>query len=290
MSHQGASCAAVTNASLAPRRTREYDYPAKEFYLGEVMVNSSGMGKPENRISDLCDLVREPDDRLFVTAYNSVLKPAFQADELEPLDVIRDQIIDGSVLQMLVALDESHVPVGVITADWYSRGGVALIGYLAIREDLRGQGLGTTITRQATERWAAELQPALSVAEVEDPRYFQASSFGDPNARLRLYERLGGRIIGLPYFQPRLTPESNRVYHLMLMAFTVGASPAAEISSAQVPTDPLVKFLEDYFGVTEGAEALTDPEFLALKAAYQREPTAALLRATELDQIPELDY
>lgn len=251
-------------------------------------MNSSAMGSQENRISDLRDLVREPDDQLYVTAYNTVLKPAFQADELEPLEVIRDQIIDGSVLQMLVALDESAVPIGVITADWYSRGGVALIGYLAIREDLRGQGLGTTLTKQASERWMTLLKPAITVAEVEDPRYFQASSFGDPNARLRLYERLGARIIGLPYFQPRLTPESNRVHHLMLMAFTVGTSPAAEISPAQVPTDPLVKSLEDYFGITEGAEALTDPEFLALKAAYQRKPTAPLLRGTELDQIPEL--
>jgi predicted N-acetyltransferase YhbS len=234
------------------------------------------------------DLVAEPDSALLEKIYRRVLSSAFQADEVESLEEISAQVADGSILRMLAVFDEGGDPIAVITADWYSRGGVLLIGYLAVREDLRGQGIGTSLIYQAVMKWIIDLKPVLGVAEVEDPRYFSISSTGDPEARLRLYGRLGGRILGVPYFQPSLEEGSQRVHHLMLMAFVVDSTLITETAAESVPAEPIGTFLEDYFEAAEGPQALEDPEFLELKKVVLGLPAVPLLHVNELDRLPAL--
>jgi hypothetical protein len=127
------------------------------------------------------------------------------------------------------------------------------------------------------------------VAEVEDPRYFSVSETGDPQARLRLYDRLGAKIVGVPYFQPRLEEGANRVQHLMLMAFVLNGAVITESADRSVPTAPVAAFLEDYFAAYEGLEVLQDPEFRRLRDAVASTPQAPLLGADELDRLPVLD-
>jgi GNAT superfamily N-acetyltransferase len=234
------------------------------------------------------DLVAEPDSVLLEKVYRRVLSPAFQPDEVESLEEISAQVADGSILRMLAVFDAGGEPIAVITADWYSRGRVLLIGYLAVREDLRGQGIGTSLIYQAVLKWITDLKPVLGVAEVEDPRYFTVSSTGDPEARLRLYGRLGGRILGVPYFQPKLDEGSQRVHHLMLMAFVADSMLITETAAESVPAEPIGIFLEDYFEAAEGPQALDDPEFLELKKAVLSLGTVPLLHASELDRLPAL--
>jgi GNAT superfamily N-acetyltransferase len=238
------------------------------------------------------DLVAEPDDVLLSAVYDRVLKPSFAVSELEPLEVIRDQVTDPRhILRMLAYFGPDGEPVAVMTCDWYARSRVALIGYLAVRPDLRRRGTGTKLIEHATREWAAELSPALGVAEVENPRLYQASDTGDtgnPADRLRLYESLGGRVIGVPYFQPKLSDDLERVHGLMLMAFVVNARPLAEAEADSVPTAPIGVFLDEYFEAAEGPPPPRDAEFLNLKARVLSTPEAPLLTSDELDRLPEL--
>jgi GNAT superfamily N-acetyltransferase len=242
----------------------------------------------------LRDLVAEPDDALFSAVYDRVLVPAFAVGELEPLEVIRAQVTDPRhILRMLACFGADAEPVAVITSDWYSRSGVMLIGYLAVRPDLRRQGTGTKLIERAVVKWNAELSPALAVAEVEDPRQFQGSDAGDadtgnPADRLRLYESLGARVIGVPYFQPKLSDDLERVHGLMLMAFGVDGRLLGDVKVDSVPTEPIGAFLDEYFEATEGPPPPQDAEFVNLKARVLSTAEAPLLRADELDRLPKL--
>jgi GNAT superfamily N-acetyltransferase len=241
----------------------------------------------------LRDLVAEPDDALLSAVYDRVLTPSFAVGELEPLDVIRAQVTDPRhILRMLAYFGPDGAPVAVMTCDWYERSAVMLVGYLAVRQDLRRQGTGTRLIEHATRTWTTELSPALTVAEVENPRRVEASAdteeTGNPADRLRLYERLGGRIIGVPYFQPRLADDLERVHNLMLMAFGVNGRLLMEVSVDSVPTAPIGVFLDEYFEAAEGPPVPQDAEFLNLKARVLSTPKAPLLTSGELDQLPEL--
>jgi GNAT superfamily N-acetyltransferase len=235
----------------------------------------------------LRDLVREPDNALLDEIYQRIMVPAFREEEREPLESIRQQVEDPRTLRMLAYFDADSNPVAVITSDWYTRSGVVLIGYLAVRQDLRGQGVGTDLCLRAVSQWKTELNPVLAVAEVEDPRYFKSSpSTGDPEARVRLYERLGGRIIAVPYFQPSVAKDMPRVHHLMLMAFAANGELLSDVAVESVPTAPIGVFLEEYIEAAEGPGSLADPEFLELKRRVLSTPEVPLLGAEELDRLP----
>lgn len=247
---------------------------------------AAGKGHEEDGLI-LRDLVQEPDDALLSELYRRVLEPAFQTGELEPLEVIRAQIADGRIIRVLAYFGADSEPVAAITSDWYARSEVLLIGYLAVRPDRRGRGIGTRLVADAAAEWT-QLGPVLTVAEAEDPRFYQASDTGDPVARLRLYERLGGRIIGVPYFQPKLADDLERVHHMLLMAFGVDSRLLTEVQVLSVPTGPIGVFLEEYFAAAEGPQALRDAEFLKLKEGVLSTPEAPLLRVDELDRLPAL--
>jgi GNAT superfamily N-acetyltransferase len=232
-------------------------------------------------VFELRDLVRAPDPELLAAVYERVLAPAFDEDELESLEEITEQVADGTRLRMLAALGPGGEPVGAVTSDWYPDAGVLLIGYLAVSAASRGGGVGGRIMSRALAGWTDELRPELCLAEVEDPRFFPVTEHGDPSARVRFYERLGGRIVALPYFQPRLAADTNRVHHLMLMSLLPQSADAN-----QVRTAPLATFLDQYFSSCEGPGVFDEPDFRALRETVLSKPAAELLTGAELDRLP----
>lgn len=237
--------------------------------------------RPATSAFELRDLVREPDPALLAAVYERVLAPAFDQDEIESLEEIGEQVAEGTRLRMLAAVGPGGEPLAAVTSDWYPEAGVLLIGYLAVGAGSRGGGMGSGILTRALAGWTEQLRPRLCLAEVEDPRFFPVTEHGDPRARVRFYERLGGRVVAVPYFQPRLAADSRRVHHLMLMSLL--PQPAG---AGRVPTAPLALFLDQYFSVCEGPQVLDEPEYRALREAVSREPTAELLTGAELDRLP----
>jgi hypothetical protein len=232
-------------------------------------------------VFELRDLVREPDPELLAAVYERVLVPAFDENERESLEELAAQVAEGSRLRMLAALGTDGEPLAVVTSDWYPEAAVLLIGYLAVSAANRGGGVGGVIVTRALADWTAQLHPELCLAEVEDPRFFPVTAHGDPKARVRFYERLGGSVIALPYFQPRLAAGTSRVQHLMLMSLI--PQPAGV---RHVPTAPLAVFLDQYFSACEGPAVFDEPDFRALREAVLSEPTAELLTGAELDRLP----
>ncbi|HWJ83971.1 MAG TPA: GNAT family N-acetyltransferase [Cellulomonas sp.] len=175
--------------------------------------------------------------------HDSLLAEHFPADELESFDELARSLGDGA--GGFLALDGEKV-VGGIVDEQYLEAGVQLLGYLVVDPTARGHRLG----RQLVHRSVAESRGSLVVGEIEDPRYWSTTPTSDPQARLEFWRKLGCRMLPLPYVQPRLGPDLERVRHLLLVV--VPAEDATPPSSVPGPT--VATFLREYFTATEGSE------------------------------------
>jgi GNAT superfamily N-acetyltransferase len=141
-------------------------------------------------------------------------------------------------------------PVAVMLGTWFADGRVLLLSYLSVDRSLRGTGVGARLVGEVVPAWCAGRDAAV-LAEVDDPRRWPADDdAGDPRARLRFYDRLGARLLPLPYLQPSLRPGSPRVEGMLLLRLD---------RSATAPRDVLAAFLEEYFTACEGPASLADP-------------------------------
>jgi len=233
--------------------------------------------------------IQELSRDLFDRFYHTVLEPAFPPEELEDIETVRalHHQPPGAV-PGLVALRAGE-PVGGALGEHYRDGNIVLLAYLAVRADCRGTGIGSALLERALPSWRRLLTPAAVVAEVEDPRGRCAGPHGDPEARLRFYERAGAKVLPLRYFQPSLAPGLPRARGMFLLCL----DPWRE----SVPRDALLAFLDEYMEAAEGPEARrADPEYLELRGELDAWPedvpvsplsqAAQLLAAGEL-LIPE---
>ncbi|HEY5855919.1 MAG TPA: GNAT family N-acetyltransferase [Aldersonia sp.] len=203
---------------------------------------------------------------LFLALYDEILKPSFPAEELvdrsELVEAIADP--DERVCASLVVGPNAVVMAGMV-GEWFGGSGVLLESYVAVRPGLRGSGIGTKMVQATVQGWIKRFDPMLVVGEVEDPRHYFVSRYGDPVARLRFYSRLGGKVLPLPYFQPALRDGCDRVYNLLLMTFVV--SPRCLVGPDLVRASTVETFLQENIVASEGAIEYEDDDVRRLLAA-----------------------
>jgi GNAT superfamily N-acetyltransferase len=237
---------------------------------------------PPIRVRELGD----GDVELLERLYSEVLVPAFDPDELDEPWWRDGEPADGRLRTLtIVALDAGAQVVGGVVGEWYRDARVLLIAYVAVRDDARGRGIGTALMNAAADRWHRRLEPRLVLGELEDPRHHSGGR-EDPALRLRFYDRLGVKALAVPYFQPRLRPTDDRVYHLLLGVFA--ASPEVCTPDGGVDAPALTAFLDEYVTACEGAEALSgDPEIRWLRRFYTEKPRIPLLPLDRYEEVPD---
>lgn len=210
--------------------------------------------------------------------YRLVLAPHFRADELETSESIASGLKSGGTMA-LVARTAQGAIVGGAVGDMFLSSRVLLLSYIAVVAEARGTGAGGLLMKAVTGVWGRRLSPALLVLEVEDPRHYQEdAALGDPEARVRFYERLGARALPVPYFQPALGPAGHRVPHLMLMVFGgTDAPPGTQRVDGRV----VEVFLTEYLETCEGPVDLDDTEARRMLSACRRPDGLPLLRFSE---------
>lgn len=197
----------------------------------------------------------EPNDLSSVLELRrEVLVPNFRADEMEDEASLVAGLRSGTT-HVTVARSAAGRVVGGVVGDWFAASRVMLLSYIATLPGLRGGGIGTRLLATAMAAWSTQREPLLVVAEVEDPRHYHDTTFGDPRARLRFYDRLGARTLRLPYFQPALGVDRGRVPHLLLMV--VGGR-AMDADPMSVDGTVVERFLTEYLEVCEGPVADDD--------------------------------
>jgi predicted N-acetyltransferase YhbS len=251
---------------MAPAIQAEFDMRAKRVAM---ITTGSGLdiqlfdqGSP-----DAAGLLRE--------LHDEVLRPSFRPEEY-----VSPAVIKPDARLAVIARAGDGLVVGGATGEVYQDSGVLLLGYLAVRPGLRGQGIGGVLMTALRERW---LQPdTVAVLEADDPRFHAPHpGYGDPAARLRFYGAFGVRLLAMPYFQPRLRPHLPRAAHMFL---GVIPPPGATLPD-EMPSAPVGAFLREYFADSEGAAVCRDAEFLRLLDAC-RAPAIALVAAAEFERIP----
>ncbi|MFC0040046.1 N-acetyltransferase [Actinomadura rayongensis] len=191
--------------------------------------------------------------------YAEVLKPAFPPAELiSPAEMETSYGRPNARFPGMIA-GTAAGPVGAALGEFSAASNILLLCYLAVRADLRSRGIGADLLARALSRWRAELRPTAILAEIEDPRRHPPSSFGDPKARARWYDRFGAGFLPLSHFQPALQPGLSRASGLLLISLDRDAQ--------SVPVDALTLFLDEYIESYEGPAAREgDENYLALRA------------------------
>jgi GNAT superfamily N-acetyltransferase len=222
----------------------------------------------------------EPDE--VADFYRLILASNFPDDELETIEGFTVGLNSGGTFALVARTSEGMIAGGAV-GDLFPRSNVVLLSYLAVPPAGRGSGTGGLLMRAVTEVWGGRLNPSLFLMEVEDPRYhYDDANFGDPQARVRFYERLGARALPVPYFQPALGSRGSsarRVPHLMLMAFGGTQMPPG---TQGVDGSIVELFLTEYLEGCEGPVRPQDADAQRLLAACRRSAGLPLLRVSEL--------
>jgi GNAT superfamily N-acetyltransferase len=210
--------------------------------------------------------------------YQVVLQANFSADELEDEDAFAAGMRAGRAFAQVARTAEGAI-VGGAAGDWFAGSQVMLFSYVAVLDKLRGTGIGGQLLAAAVRAWSEGLAPSLIIGEVEDPRYYQNTGYGDPVRRVALYEGGGARSLPVNYFQPALRPGASRVPHLLLM---VSGGTAAPPGTERVDGAVVERFPKEYFELCEGPPRADDPEYHALLGQCRRPGGLPLLLVKDL--------
>jgi GNAT superfamily N-acetyltransferase len=216
-----------------------------------------------------------------------VLAAAFAPEELEGAAKMADGLREGADPRALVTVAQGqHGNVlGGIVGELYERERVLLLAYLAVRPALRGRGIGAALVRHAAAQWFAGPSVHLVLAEVHDPRRWSAGAREEPVARLRLFARLGARVLGVPFVQPALEPGGARSGGFLLLAFHV--DPSVDAGGA-VRAEVVSAFVRRYYATAEGASEPYDRELARLLEAIDERPAIPLLPVSGYEGVPLL--
>jgi GNAT superfamily N-acetyltransferase len=226
--------------------------------------------------------VHDDEIGLLEQLYEEVLVPSFPADELDERWWREPENRRPTLTIVALAPDDSIV--GGVVGEWYAAERILLIAYLAVRREARGDRVGTALMGAAADRWYGRFEPLVVLGELRDPRHHPNDEYAA--IRIHFYDRLGAKVLAVPYFQPRLRPTGPRVYHMLLAAFHV--SPEALSRPDAVDAAVLAAFLDRYVLECEGEAALVgDPAVRWLRGFFTTDREIPLLALGRYREVPD---
>ncbi|SRR5581483_3313029 len=238
-----------------------------------------GSRPPELHDHEIIDLRTDPDEaamgRLLQDFYVDLYLPAFPIpSERESADIWRSYLWGErrrgpGELHVLVAGRDLQHPTrrrlsGGLIFVIYPKSRCALLTYVVVGPEFRGQGLVRRLFAEAT-RIVSERGVRAVLGEVNDPtKVGKDQDALDPWQRLVIMQRLGGLIVDVPYTQPELAPGQGRCSDLLLMAF-----PPPGSAQDALPTVVLKRFLFEFYRALGVRDPGRDPDLRRTLQAMQ---------------------
>lgn len=240
---------------------------------------------------NLRDLRRDFDRELLDRFHREVLAESFHHDELESAESLAAGLqADEPRMLASIALGPGDEVLGGVIAESYPESAVLLMAYLAVRPNIRRRGIGTELMRRVASEWYADEHVLLAVGEVHDPRRWTEVDGEHAVARLRLYERLGAQLLGIPFVQPAIEHGGERVRGFLLVAFHVDEGIVVDRDGTRgIPADRVAGFVRQYYDAAEGAREPYDPELTRLLERIERDDVVALLPLGEYAAVADLE-
>ncbi|GAA4893548.1 acetyltransferase (GNAT) family protein [Stackebrandtia albiflava] len=227
----------------------------------------------------------DPTTELWDEVYRELLRPSFPDNELSPADVLAQRLQHETAAATAAVDPDSGKPVAVALGEWSERSRVQLLSYLAVSRGQRGTGIGGRLLTAVREDWRERFRPCAVLAEVEHPSDHDGSrAHGDPDARVRFYERQGAKALELPHFQPALSEATPRTYGMLLLCLDLDSALRGPEPGTMDPS-ALHEFLAEYLRENEG-EVGDDKPTKALFKALDRESGIPLRPLSEIESIP----
>jgi GNAT superfamily N-acetyltransferase len=236
----------------------------------------------------LVNLREQRDQQLLQEFCTELYMPAFPIEsEREDPELWKPRLWGDAPLPfefhlLIAGTDLAHAPTRKLVAgvvfELYHQSACALVTYIVVHPDARQRGLAQALLDSARhvlqERAAAGGRSLRAIfAEVNDPRLVSAERDSmDPWQRLAIMERLGARIVAIPYVQPALGPDQDRADELLLVTFPVDGTPRETIERRTVAA-----FLEDFYTALGVEDLDGDPDLTRARSAM-REEQIPLLR------------
>jgi len=214
--------------------------------------------------------------------HRDVLAASFSPGELDDVATMERGLRgDGETRVLASVALRGGSPIGGIVGEVHADERLLLVSYLAVLPDLRGGGVGQALVKHALPRWKAARGIDVFVAEVHDPRVWQDVAGDDPERRLRFFDRVGARVLDVPFVQPALGPGGDRVPGFLLLALDVG-------SAVELPSELIAGFVRRYYRVAEGAREPYDATLNELLGLIEARQTIRLLPIAEYESVPLL--
>lgn len=221
-------------------------------------------------------VLRSSDERLLLGFHRRVYKPAFpivseQESPNEWIPRIWDDPPESAWFELypLIAGRALDWPrrrrlYGALFFEYYWRSSCALMTYLVVAPRMRRRGLArfmlaearTRLQALANARHGSDAALRAVFTEVNDPSKVRPEDDSiDPVQRMAAFERLGARIVDIPYVQPELAPGQGRARELFLLVFPLPGLPDDRIATRTVGA-----FIDDFYRANAVREPADDPD------------------------------
>lgn len=161
--------------------------------------------------------------------------------------------VDDANPQSYVLSCNPDDPVGFLIFEIYKRSNCALLTYVAVRSDCRGQGIFKLMFEEADKIFRSKDVKAV-YAEIHNPQLeVSKNDLMNSNERLQVFQKMGAEILPIKYVQPPLDEESGPSKDLLLLTF----NPAQGMNHAR-------SFLHEFYQCLNVADPDNDENFLSM--------------------------